>query len=747
MAQDNTACTGRLTQIALALQNYERVYKSLPPTVTLDARGRPMHSWRTLLLPYLGLEDVYSQYHLNEPWNSPNNKKVGRSPLVRSAFQCPAAAGASPKASYLAITRSSGEWAMLVDRESPLRGMLIVEVPSSEVEVLEPRDVNVQDAESVLRTVMNSHKGRAGIMGIDLNAEVRFVEPILGGSTCNRGKEGGSEPQIAWSLINASGIDPYSGLDQFNRIVDNRWYSTATSDDLDRIQHGYDRASNRLWRKNTVAEAADVYLDELYAYDGIYRLSLMQRGELDPTKSFIVSGTLNFAQAWSLDATDNWPQFWQNVTGASWDLQQFRAASLANEITSIIGGGWAQPAYDAAGNMAEMPQPSSPSTSNQMIFDAWNRMVSVSSNGSSIQQNVYDGENRRVTKLVGATWRHFYFSLDWQSLEERLGSLASPDRQFVWGLRYIDDLILRDCSDVAPPRLYASQDPNWNMTAVCDSSGAVSERYAYAAYGTAFFMDAAFSWLLSSDYDWETLFSGYRFDSETGLSISRARLLIGLLGRWLTVDPLSYARFISLLGDAISDPSVNSGGSQIPLLPDPGPNSADPGLAIALPWWPNVYSYVKSDPLNRTDPSGLWELRCRGLSNAAGVTLQRHCWVECDGKSYSLLNVDGTATPSPNDPADIGRGKVVDSGDDKCGCIAAQFDANQATYPYDKDDCNSNYYASQILKCCGIRPHPKTPWNIGRPGGRPPWHRPGRPAAAYGWDRCNRDEGKFKCKC
>ena len=47
------------------------------------------------------------------------------------------------------------------------------------------------------------------------------------------------QPNIAWSLINGSGSDPYTGLDQFNRVADSRWYSTSTSADLDRIQHGY----------------------------------------------------------------------------------------------------------------------------------------------------------------------------------------------------------------------------------------------------------------------------------------------------------------------------------------------------------------------------------------------------------------------------------------------------------------------------------------------------------------------------
>ena len=46
-------CVDNLKQIALALNNYEQEYNALPPAYTVDADGRPLHSWRTLILPYL----------------------------------------------------------------------------------------------------------------------------------------------------------------------------------------------------------------------------------------------------------------------------------------------------------------------------------------------------------------------------------------------------------------------------------------------------------------------------------------------------------------------------------------------------------------------------------------------------------------------------------------------------------------------------------------------------------------------
>jgi RHS repeat-associated protein len=378
-----------------------------------------------------------------------------------------------------------------------------------------------------------------------------------------------AQPQITWSLINGAGADPYAGLDRFNRVVDNRWYSTATSSssssgsslsgssstDLDRIQHGYDRAGNRLWRRNTVAEVAGAYLDELYSYDGLYRLGELQRGELNGSQNGIVSGTLDFVQAWGLDAIGNWKTFLEDDTGSgSWSLNQARTANQVNEITGITGGSWAIPAYDAAGNMTTMPQPAAPTSSYTAVYDAWNRLISLTDGSTTVGQYAYDGANRRTTKLVSGTTRHFYYSAAWQVLEERLGTSSTADRQFVWGLRYIDDLVLRDRGT---ERLYGLQDPNWNLTAISDSYGTIQERYAYGAYGMATILTGSFGSRSSSSYDWETRYASYRWDSESILQCIRNRQYHPSMGVWATRDPIGYRGGINLYGYVKNSPLVH----------------------------------------------------------------------------------------------------------------------------------------------------------------------------------------------
>jgi type II secretory pathway pseudopilin PulG len=46
-AARRTQCSNNLRNIALALRAYESVHHSLPPAYTVDAEGKPLHSWRT----------------------------------------------------------------------------------------------------------------------------------------------------------------------------------------------------------------------------------------------------------------------------------------------------------------------------------------------------------------------------------------------------------------------------------------------------------------------------------------------------------------------------------------------------------------------------------------------------------------------------------------------------------------------------------------------------------------------------
>ena len=78
-ARDNarrSQSMNHLKQIGLAMHNYHDAHKSFPAAATYDAQGRPLLSWRVHLLPYLCLDSLYKQFRLDEPWDSPHNRKL-----------------------------------------------------------------------------------------------------------------------------------------------------------------------------------------------------------------------------------------------------------------------------------------------------------------------------------------------------------------------------------------------------------------------------------------------------------------------------------------------------------------------------------------------------------------------------------------------------------------------------------------------------------------------------------------------
>jgi len=412
-----------------------------------------------------------------------------------------------------------------------------------------------------------------------------------------------TEPDVRYLLYDSGSSDNiYTGLDRFGRIVDNRWEDYGSSTDAARIGYGYDRASNRTYRENTV-DTTDSF-DEFYNYDDLHRLKHTDRGALNAGKTGI--GTLKFAQCWTLDETGNWKNLRQDDDGNGiWDLVQQRTSNVVNEITGITettGPIWADPAYDANGNMTTVPQPADPTTTYTAVYDAWNRVLKLKDGAVTKQENEYDGLGRRVVHKDGSTTRNYYYSASWQLLETRDSAAVNTLDQHVWGLRYINDLILRD-RDTSPAgsssssgggtldeRLYALQDANWNVTAVIDETGTVLERYAYDSYGAPIFLTPTFGSRTASDYDWETLYAGYRWDTEVELYHVRYRVFHPLLGTWLQRDPISFAS----------------------------------GM--------NLYEYTNSHPLNEIDPSGLgdgdWIWPAEG--NASGMV-----W-DIDGKAYEL---------------------------------------------------------------------------------------------------------------
>ncbi len=186
-AARRNACMGQLKQIGIAMQNYHDTYQSFPPAYIVDETGRPMHSWRTLLLPFFGDPEtmaLYKQYDFAEPWDGPNNARLASS--TPSIYRCPSDDTPDGETSYLAVVGDGTMWPgehgvrMRDIRDRPARTIAVVESAGSSIHWLEPRDLTPQEAiQGVNRDnghpgIRSRHVRGANVLFVD--AHVQFLD-------------------------------------------------------------------------------------------------------------------------------------------------------------------------------------------------------------------------------------------------------------------------------------------------------------------------------------------------------------------------------------------------------------------------------------------------------------------------------------------------------------------------------------------------------------------------------------------
>ncbi len=89
-AARRTECKNHLKQIGLAIHNYESSLRILPPgtvgQIAIAGDDR-MHTWLTLILPYVDQAPLHAQYDFNVPFDHANNAAVQRAKVP--VYLCP----------------------------------------------------------------------------------------------------------------------------------------------------------------------------------------------------------------------------------------------------------------------------------------------------------------------------------------------------------------------------------------------------------------------------------------------------------------------------------------------------------------------------------------------------------------------------------------------------------------------------------------------------------------------------------
>jgi prepilin-type processing-associated H-X9-DG protein len=190
-ASRRTQCRFNLNQIGMALHNYHDKYGSFPPAYVADENGRPMHSWRVLLLPFIEETALYEKYRFDEPWNGPHNKKLADT--ILPIFNCPSdehggTGNASTMTNYVVVVGAETAWpengatAFKDFTDGLSKTLLVVEVANSGIHWMEPRDLQVLQMAPTVNAksgqgISSPHTGGAQVLFAD--GHVQFITENL----------------------------------------------------------------------------------------------------------------------------------------------------------------------------------------------------------------------------------------------------------------------------------------------------------------------------------------------------------------------------------------------------------------------------------------------------------------------------------------------------------------------------------------------------------------------------------------
>ena len=182
-AARRTQCKNNLRQIAMAMHIYHDTYGSFPPAVTYSADGKPMHSWRVLLLPFLNERPLYSQYNMNEPWNSPaNSQLLSQMPKV---YACPSAPPGTGETHYAvpvgAKTMFPPERAVSIREitDGTSNTIMVLETHGWNLNWMAPVDVTVSAGMPEAQPVAFSSKHLGGFHVVLADGAVRFLSSSI----------------------------------------------------------------------------------------------------------------------------------------------------------------------------------------------------------------------------------------------------------------------------------------------------------------------------------------------------------------------------------------------------------------------------------------------------------------------------------------------------------------------------------------------------------------------------------------
>ncbi|MEQ8839039.1 MAG: DUF1559 domain-containing protein, partial [Lacipirellulaceae bacterium] len=93
-----------------------REHGTLPPAFTTNSKGDRLHSWRTLILPYLGENALYDKIDLRKPWNDPVNVEARITRIEN--YQCPSSPNSPEEKGFTTYLGMVGKQCVFTGKQS-----------------------------------------------------------------------------------------------------------------------------------------------------------------------------------------------------------------------------------------------------------------------------------------------------------------------------------------------------------------------------------------------------------------------------------------------------------------------------------------------------------------------------------------------------------------------------------------------------------------------------------------------------
>jgi RHS repeat-associated protein len=352
------------------------------------------------------------------------------------------------------------------------------------------------------------------------------------------------------SSSNANGVSVnylYDELNRLSAVIDNRLPAGQNTTTYD-----YDPVSNLA----TVTYPNGV--QSTFTYDALNRLNALNSTRASYTYGLDPAGRLRSLSesggrqvSWTYDGIYRLTSETDSRFGAaSYGLDPVgNRSSCTATLPGIASGTFSYDANDRLSTDTYYPNGNTQTSGARSFrYDFANRLKDVNNGQISM---VYDGDGNRVGK--GAT-QYLVDDLNPTGLAQVVEEIAGSavQRVYTYGQERISQ---RQATGVS----FYGYDGQGNVRLLTDAAGAVTDTYAYDAWGNV--VDSTGS--TPNVYRYR----GEQYDADLNLYYLRARYFNPLTGRFLTTDPLAASP---------SDPSSL-----------------------------NRYAYAAADPVNNSDPTGM----------------------------------------------------------------------------------------------------------------------------------------------